>query len=70
MGMDKSGPVSKPGHFVLRSKNAVNFDDIFADKKTPQEILNSIECSEMVPNDNLLDPKIRYFHMFGATGKS
>jgi len=66
MAVVKSGIHTRTGHFVLRSKDAVS-KDIFGNRKTPAEILNSIEVSELLPMDDPLNMNINYFHMFGAT---
>ena len=71
VGIDQSTrvPGGTSGHFVIKSKNAVDFNNVFGNKKTPDQILASIEWSQVLPNDDVLDKNIRYFHMFGATDK-
>ena len=68
MGMDTQGIVPKQGHVVIRSKNAVS-SSIFGKQLSPEEILDNLEFSELLPqiNEDPLDTSIRYFHMFGST---
>ena len=64
VGLDLSGPFPRVGYYVVKSENAYHG---FNRRATPQEILNSLEFSEIAHNKNPLDISIGYYHMFGIT---
>jgi len=69
MVVDLSGPFPRTGYVVVESVGAERSgSNPFANKATPQEILDSMRISELVTySNNPFDLTPPYYHMFGMT---